>query len=86
MSSTAQAYRHSWSYNPDHFFYYHKDCVDRNPPRQEGMPEVVTFDLIALQDVPQGAECDGCYQPVHAMSVYQVRETIERAYKAIKGE
>lgn len=56
-----QAYRHSWDGN--HFFYYHKVCVDHNPPE-------VHFGLIPLSEVPQEAECDFCYKPVHGPSAY----------------
>lgn len=61
-----QAYRHSW--DGLHFFYYHQRCVEQNPPSAE-----VTFDQIALDDVPQGAECDFCYRPVYGSSGYQIK-------------
>lgn len=37
---------------------------------------MVTFDLIALDDVPQEAECDWCYRTVHGLSGYQVEEEV----------
>lgn len=53
----AQAYRHTW--DGKHFFYYHRICVERNPPGAE-----VSFEPLVLDDVPQGAVCDFCYKPV----------------------
>lgn len=61
----AQAYRHTW--NGQHSFHYHRICVERNPPGAE-----VTFEPIALDDVPQSAECDFCYRPVYGSSEYQI--------------
>ena len=61
----AQAYRHTW--NGQRYFYYHGSCVERNPPGPE-----VTFESIALYDVPHSAQCDCCYRPVYGSNEYPI--------------
>lgn len=64
-----QAYRHT--FDQQHIFYYHHSCVvDR-------LPEEVTFDLIALEDVPQ-VDCEYCYKPMHEQET-KTSEQIQQA-------
>jgi hypothetical protein len=63
-----QAYRHSW--DQQHFFYYHRVCVEHNPPD-------VSFDSVALDTVPQEAQCDFCYRAVHGASAYYADQEVQ---------
>ena len=51
-----KAYCHTW--DQQRFFYYHQECVDNNPPD-------IAFEQIALDSVPEDAQCDFCYKHLH---------------------
>lgn len=62
---TPQAYRHT--FDGRHIFYYHHSCVGHR------LPTEVTFEPIALKDVPLDAQCEYCYEAMHLQRQEEVQ-------------
>lgn len=58
--ATAFIYRHDFN---GRSFYYHDLC---NQQQDRGCNEGMTFTIMRQSDVPHDAQCDICYQPIHA--------------------